>query len=87
MHLSSAATPLGHFQRKWRMSYQRQELPTLRERLGSYLVFDRVGVAHLFSYLLCVVSLCFVCLRYVFCVSNVTSVSGLAILDCSFGIL
>jgi len=39
MHLSSAATPLCHFQRKWRMSYQRQELPTLRERLGSYLVF------------------------------------------------
>jgi hypothetical protein len=32
------------------MSYERQELLTLRERLGSYLVFDTVGIAHRFSY-------------------------------------
>ena len=70
-HLSSVVTPLCHF----------------REHLGSYLVFDTFGVAHRFSFLLCVVFLCFVCLRLVSCVSNVTSVSGLAILDCSFGIL
>ena len=73
--------------KKMAMSYERQELLTLRERLGSYLVFDTVGIAHRFSFLLCVVFLCFVGLRLVSCVSNVTSVSGLAILDCSFGIL
>ena len=35
----------------------------------------------------CVMYLCFVCLRPVSCVSNVASVCGLSILDCSFGFL
>ena len=35
----------------------------------------------------CVVFSCFVCLRSVFCVVNVASVSGLSNLDCSSGFL
>jgi hypothetical protein len=36
---------------EWRVSYQRQELLTLREHLGSPPVFGGVCVAHLFSFL------------------------------------
>jgi hypothetical protein len=37
----------------WRVSYKRQERLTLREHLGSPLVF---GVAHLFSFLMFIIS-------------------------------
>ena len=70
----------------WRVYYKRQGLLTLRERLGSPSVFGGVRVSHIFSFLCCV--FCFVCLRPVSCVVlNVTSVSGLAILDCLFSFL
>ena len=42
------------------------------------------SVSYIFSCLCCVV---FFCLRPVFCVSVVASVSGLSILDCPFGFL
>ena len=48
--------------------------------------FGGVRVAHLVSFLCCVVLQCFVCLRLVSCVSNATSVSGLSISDCPFDI-
>ena len=62
------------------MSYKRQELLTVRKRLGSLTGFGVVRVAHCFSF--CVV---FVCLRPVSCVPNDFSVSGLFILDCPSG--
>ena len=65
----------------------KEELLTLREHLCSLQVFSGVRVAHLFSCLYCVVFLCFVCLRSVFYVPNVASVSGLSILGCSFGFI
>jgi hypothetical protein len=65
------------------VSYKKQELFIIHEYLGSPPVIDRVHVAHLFSFLCCVVLLCFVCL--VFSVPNVANVSGLSILDCTFG--
>lgn len=53
------------------MSDKRQEMLTLRELLGSSLVFYGVPVAyHFFP---------------VSCVTNIASVSGLSILDCPFG--
>ena len=64
------------------MSYKRQELLTLRERLSSLTGVGVVRVAHCFSF--CVV---FVCLRPVSCVPTVAGVSGLSILDCPFGFL
>jgi len=64
------------------VSYKMQELSTLREHLGSPPVFDSVCVAHLFSFLCCVI--CFVYLRPVSYVLNVASVSGLSILKCPF---
>ena len=54
-------------------------LCTLREHLGSSQVFGVVGISHLISFLCCVI--CFAVLRPVSCVSNVTSVSGLSIID------
>ena len=62
-----------------------QELLIIREHLGSPPVFGGVRVAHRFSFLCCV--FCFVCLGPVSCVINVASVSGLFILDYSFGFL
>ena len=55
-----------------------------------FVVIDFIGVfcgfcvAHLL--VVCVVY-CFVCLRPVFCVPNVSSVSRLSMLDCPFGCL
>ena len=56
------------------------------EHLGSTPVFGRVRVAHFFFSFLCCVFY-FVCLPPVPCVTNVTSVSGLSILDCPFSFL
>jgi len=64
------------------VSIKKQEMLTLCEHLGSPPVFGGVLVAHLFSFL-CVVYF----LRPVSCVPNVASVSGLSILDCSFGFI
>jgi hypothetical protein len=47
--------------------------------------FGEVRVAHFFSFLYCVVFLCFIC--PVSCVPNDASVFGLSILDCPFGFL
>ena len=66
---------------------KRQELFTCHEHLGSPPVFGGVRVAHLFSFLCCVVLFCFVCLRLESCVNGVASVSGLSILDCPIGFL
>ena len=64
------------------MSYKKQELFTLREHLlGSPTVVGGVPVAHLISFLCCVVWFLFVFLRRVSCVSNVAIFSGLFILD------
>jgi hypothetical protein len=62
-----------------------QELLTIREHLGLHPVFGGVVAAHLFSFLCC--GFCLVCLRPVSCTPNVASVSGLSILDYSFGFL
>ena len=50
-------------------------------------VFGVVRVAHLFSFLCCVVLWCFVGLRPVSCVLNIANVSGLSIFDYLFGFL
>ena len=63
------------------MYYKRYELLTVRERLGSPPICGRICIAHLFSFLCCVMFLCFVCLRPVSCVLNVARVSGLSIVD------
>ena len=55
-----------------------------REHLWSPPGFDGVRVAHRFSFLCCVVSLCFVCLLPVSRVLKVACVSGLSILGCHF---
>ena len=57
-----------------RVSYQKQELFTLREHAGSPPICGGVRVAHRFSFLCCVFS--FACFRPVSCVPNVASVSG-----------
>ena len=44
------------------MSYKRQELLALRWCLGSHPVFGGVRVAHLFSFLCCVLFVCVLCL-------------------------
>jgi len=64
----------------WRLSYKRQELEPPP-------VFGEVHAAHFFSFLCCVLFLlCFACA--VSCVPNFDpTVSGLSILDCSFGFL
>ena len=67
------------------MSYKKQELLTLREHPGLPVVFCRVRVAHLFSFLCCVI--CFICLPLVSCVPNVSCLSGLSILDRPIGFL
>jgi hypothetical protein len=64
------------------VSYKMQELLTLRGRLASLPGFGGVRVAHLYSFLCCVV-----CLRLVSCVPNVATFSGFLILDCPFGFL
>jgi len=69
----------------WRVSYKRLELFTLREHMGSPLVFDGVRVVRLFRFLCCIH--CFVCLHHMSCVPNFDSFSGLSILDCPFGFL
>jgi hypothetical protein len=50
-------------------------------------VHIRFLVGSVFSFLCCVVFLCFVYLSGVSCLSNVASVSGLSIFDCLFGFL
>ena len=84
-----AQARLGYMSNKRQelLTLQRQELLTLREHLSSPPVF----VAHIFSYLCCVVSsfvliffYCFACLPPVSCVLNVANVSGLSILGCPF---
>ena len=64
------------------MSYKQQEVLTLCEHMGSPPVFGEGCIAHLFSFLCCVI--CFACLRPVSCVTNVASVSGLSIADFPF---
>ena len=56
------------------VSYGRQEMHALRERVGSPPFFGGIRVVHRFSFLCCV--FCFVCLSPVFCVPNVASFSG-----------
>ena len=68
----------------WWMSYKKQKLLTLRKHLSSSPVFGEVRIANFLAF--CLV-LGFVCLRHVSCVSNVSSVSGLSILDCAFSFL
>ena len=62
-----------------RVSYKKNSLLTLREHLSSPAVFIRSML--LIVLFFCVI-LSFVCLRYVSCVPNVTSVGGLSISDC-----
>jgi hypothetical protein len=57
------------------MSYWKQELLSICEHTSSPRFFGGVRVAPIFSFLCCVVSLCFVCLRLVSCVPIVVSVS------------
>jgi len=71
----------------WRVSYKRHELLILSEYPGSSQAFCGVRVAHLFSFVCWVVFLCFFCLCSVSCIPNVTSVSGLSILDFPFSFL
>ena len=52
-----------------------------------YIAYTNTIVDHRFSFLCCVVFLCFICLRLVSCVPHVVSISGLSILDCSVGFL
>jgi hypothetical protein len=68
-----------------RVSYKRQELLTNCEHLNSPLFL--VGFVLLIFLVFCVVFLCFICLRYVSCLPNVASISGLFILDCPFRFL
>jgi hypothetical protein len=68
------------------------DLLTGQEHQGSQPGFGQVCVAYLFSSLCCVLVCLFVCLfvfchRPVSCVPNVTSLSGLSILDITFGFL
>jgi hypothetical protein len=64
------------------VSYKKQETLTLPEHLGSPPFFCLVvHFAHLFSFLCCVVFLCYMCLGPVSCMPNVACVSGLSILD------
>ena len=67
------------------VSYRKKELFALREHMGSAPVFGRVRVTHRFNFLC--FAFCLVCFRPVSCVSNITSVSWLSILDCPFGFL
>ena len=59
----------------WCLFYK-HELLTLRNPLGSPLVFGWVRVAHLFNFLCCDICCCIICLHPVSCVPNVASVSG-----------
>ena len=64
------------------MSYKKQELLALREHLGLSLVFGGTHVAHLISFLCCVI--CFVLFVVVLCLLYpMLPVS----LDCPFGFL
>ena len=60
------------------MSYKKHGLLSLREDLGSPLVFGGARVTHLLSFLCCV--FCFARHRPASCVGNVASVSGVSIL-------
>ena len=68
-----------------RVSYKKQEFRTLPENLCSSLGFDGIRATHHFNFLCCV--FCFVCLQPVWCVTNMGSVSGMSIRDCTFGFL
>ena len=50
------------------MSYKKQDLLTLRENMVSIMVFGGVCVAHLFSFLCCVVGGSVLLIFLVFCV-------------------
>ena len=67
----------------WRVLYKRQDPLTLREHLGSSLVYSEVRVARLCSFRCC--AFCFVFLRPVSFVPSVASFCGLSILDSPFG--
>jgi hypothetical protein len=74
----------------WACTIQRY-IPGPRDRFTkessfSYLRYLCLLVRSCIQHLLCFVFRC-VCLRLVFCLSNVASVSGLSILDCPFGFL
>ena len=62
--------------------YKKQELLTLGEHLGSSPVFGEICATHLFSFLCCVVFVCFVYLRPLSWLPNVVSL--LSILHCTF---
>jgi len=70
---------------RWRVSYKRQGLLTIREHLSSVCLFVFLLVC-LILFLLCFL-LCFVRLRSVSCVLNIDRVSGLPIFFCTFGFL
>ena len=62
---------------------------TLNENLGLPMDLDWVRAAHIFNCLCCVVFwlFFFVCLRPLSCVPNVSSISGVFIIDCPLGSL
>jgi hypothetical protein len=66
-------------------AYYKWYQPRLDLHIGSPPFLVRSVLLILLTF--CVMYLCFVCLRPVFCVSNVASGCGLSILDCSFGFL
>ena len=67
----------------WRVSYKRQGLLTLRELLCSPSVFWWGPVAHLLSFLYCIVlCFCFICLCPVSSIPYFANISGLSIFDC-----
>ena len=70
-----------------RVSYKRQELLSIRGRLGSLTVFDGIRALYRFRLLGCWCFFCYVCLHPVSRVPNVVSLSGLSILDFPFGFL
>jgi hypothetical protein len=65
------------------LSCGRRELLSLRWCLGSPPILGQFMLLNVLVF--CQVFSWFVCLRPVFCVPNVTSFSGLSILDCHFG--
>jgi len=69
---------ISHFQYDWYF--------TIREHLGSPLIFGEVRVAYLFSFL-CRVFCCFCCCVSSSCVPNVVSFFEWSILDSPFGFL
>ena len=51
----------------WRVSYEKQELLTLREHLSSPSVYDGVRVAHLWSFLCCTIMCLYVLSSVLWC--------------------